>query len=195
MNFNTFHTINLTVAMFPQYFATAPPFPSMMMILCDTIDACMFWYKFLAWMVCPTNAHPRWQHATCFGRNCSMNLFVFLQLILTYGVNVQATLLPRFVKLPGCVGSLPLLSLSISMLLCSSDAWRYELCMAVPWPFIIHVLNSSNCAWASFPDLPSLLYFGLHQYMEVEEWQGRSASIHHMDDVKWTWGGHGEGVG
>ena len=48
MNFNTFLTINLTVAMFPQYFATAPPFPSMMMILWDTIDACMFWSKFLA---------------------------------------------------------------------------------------------------------------------------------------------------
>ena len=48
MNFNTFPTINLMVAMFPQHFVTGPPFPSMMMILWDTIDACMFWSKFLA---------------------------------------------------------------------------------------------------------------------------------------------------
>ena len=148
-----------------------------------------FGINFLAWMICPTNAHPLWQHATCFGRYCSMNFcFSFSSWFLHTVTCLQATLPPRFVNCP--VGSLPLLSLSISMLLCSSDAWRYELCMAVPWPFIIHVLYSSNCAWASILDLPSLLYFGLHWYMEVEEWQGRSASIHDMDDVRWTWGGH-----
>jgi len=45
----------------------------MMIILCDTIHCRCVHVLILAWMICPTNAQPRWQHATCFGRNFSMN--------------------------------------------------------------------------------------------------------------------------
>ena len=51
------------------------------------------------------------------------------------------------------------------------------------WPFISHVLNSFNCT--SLIPGPSQSYVW---YMEAEEWQGRPASIHHMNDVRWLTG-------
>ena len=84
------------------------------------MDVCMFWYKFLAWMICPTNSHPWRQCATCFGILAwFFGCFSPANSPMVSTCNNSASNVCETAQLSPC-----LFWVSLSMLLCSNDAWR-----------------------------------------------------------------------